>query len=171
MLSRIYIHFIPIQVAALAEWSFVQTRDRGTAEYRVGNLVPLKISCVEGLLQVKSVEAQGVHIGVGVAEFDRKIQRDDCSQIGINHHSTLSRQPRLLTENCDKSSWEVDWTWRLDLLTPLHFHPLDFFFWGHLKSLVYETPVSTVEDLTARNVVTSANIASTILLPPVPAVL
>ena len=27
---------------------------------------------------------------------------------------------------------------------------LDFFLWGHVKSLVYATPVETVEDLTAR---------------------
>ncbi|GFW68044.1 hypothetical protein TNCV_1618051 [Trichonephila clavipes] len=31
----------------------------------------------------------------------------------------------------------------------------------HLKSLIYETPVATVEDLTARFVVVYANIAST----------
>lgn len=40
-------------------------------------------------------------------------------------------------------------------------NPLDFFFWGHLKSLVYQTPVDTLEDLTARIVVASADIAST----------
>ncbi|GFX31638.1 uncharacterized protein TNCV_4081621 [Trichonephila clavipes] len=37
-------------------------------------------------------------------------------------------------------------------------NPLDFFFWGHLKSLLYETPVASVEDLAARDVV-SADIA------------
>ncbi|GFV09720.1 uncharacterized protein TNCV_2597751 [Trichonephila clavipes] len=26
-------------------------------------------------------------------------------------------------------------------------NPLDLFFWGHLKSLVYETPVATAKDL------------------------
>ncbi|GFU88990.1 hypothetical protein TNCV_2894381 [Trichonephila clavipes] len=34
------------------------------------------------------------------------------------------------------------------------------FFWGHLKLFVYETPVSTVEDLTVQIVVASADIAS-----------
>ncbi|GFY00282.1 hypothetical protein TNCV_4710841 [Trichonephila clavipes] len=29
---------------------------------------------------------------------------------------------------------------------------VDFFFWGHLKSLVYEMPVATVEDNTTRSV-------------------
>ncbi|GFT76601.1 uncharacterized protein TNCV_3678361 [Trichonephila clavipes] len=36
---------------------------------------------------------------------------------------------------------------------------LNFFFWGHMKSLVYETPVATVEDLTSRIVVASTDIA------------
>ncbi|GFW95232.1 uncharacterized protein TNCV_314351 [Trichonephila clavipes] len=27
---------------------------------------------------------------------------------------------------------------------------LDFFFWGHIKSLVYESPVTSAEDLVAR---------------------
>ncbi|GBM07897.1 hypothetical protein AVEN_96510-1 [Araneus ventricosus] len=30
--------------------------------------------------------------------------------------------------------------------------PLDFFFWGHMKSLVYQTPVDTVEDLAAGDI-------------------
>ncbi|GFT42509.1 hypothetical protein TNCV_1787591 [Trichonephila clavipes] len=29
---------------------------------------------------------------------------------------------------------------------PLNLNPLGFFFWGHLKSLVHETPVATTED-------------------------
>ncbi|GFT53477.1 hypothetical protein TNCV_3324621 [Trichonephila clavipes] len=36
-------------------------------------------------------------------------------------------------------------------------NPSDFF-WCHLKSLAYATPVATVEDLTARIVVASADI-------------
>ncbi|GBO16290.1 hypothetical protein AVEN_146960-1 [Araneus ventricosus] len=32
-------------------------------------------------------------------------------------------------------------------------NPLDFFFWGHMKSSVYETPVDFAEDLAARIVV------------------
>ncbi|GFV67637.1 uncharacterized protein TNCV_4623171 [Trichonephila clavipes] len=40
------------------------------------------------------------------------------------------------------------------------FNPLDFFFWGHLKSLAHETSVATVEDLKARIIVASANIAN-----------
>ncbi|GBN40441.1 hypothetical protein AVEN_125888-1 [Araneus ventricosus] len=31
-----------------------------------------------------------------------------------------------------------------------YLNPLDFFFWGHTKSLVYETPVDSAEDLVAR---------------------
>ncbi|GFT29211.1 transposable element Tcb1 transposase [Trichonephila clavipes] len=38
--------------------------------------------------------------------------------------------------------------------------PLDFLFWGHLKSPVYETPVATVEDFAEWIVVASANIES-----------
>ncbi|GFW90853.1 uncharacterized protein TNCV_2418461 [Trichonephila clavipes] len=38
--------------------------------------------------------------------------------------------------------------------------PLDFFFWGHLKPLVYESPVATVENRTAR--VALADISSTL---------
>ncbi|GBN88525.1 hypothetical protein AVEN_69918-1 [Araneus ventricosus] len=34
-------------------------------------------------------------------------------------------------------------------------NPLDFFFWGHMKSLVYETRVDSAEDLVARIVVTA----------------
>ncbi|GFY14038.1 uncharacterized protein TNCV_1296991 [Trichonephila clavipes] len=40
-------------------------------------------------------------------------------------------------------------------------NPFDFFFWCHLKSLVYVTAVATVEDLMARIVVASAHITST----------
>ncbi|GFX81407.1 uncharacterized protein TNCV_142571 [Trichonephila clavipes] len=40
-------------------------------------------------------------------------------------------------------------------------NPLDFFFCGHLKSLVYETPAVTEEDLIARHMVASADVAST----------
>ncbi|GFT15159.1 uncharacterized protein TNCV_3142051 [Trichonephila clavipes] len=40
-------------------------------------------------------------------------------------------------------------------------NPLDFFFWSHLQSLVYETTVTTAEDLTSRVTSTSAEIAST----------
>ncbi|GBN34414.1 hypothetical protein AVEN_51170-1 [Araneus ventricosus] len=32
----------------------------------------------------------------------------------------------------------------------LNFNPLDFFFWGHMKSLVNEMPVDSAEDLVAR---------------------
>ncbi|GBN71799.1 hypothetical protein AVEN_202372-1 [Araneus ventricosus] len=35
------------------------------------------------------------------------------------------------------------------------------FFWGHQKSLVYRTPVDTLEDLAAQIVVVSTDIAST----------
>ena len=39
-------------------------------------------------------------------------------------------------------------------------NPLDFFFWGHLKSLVYDMPVDTPEDLIARIVVAAGDIPS-----------
>ncbi|GFX24919.1 hypothetical protein TNCV_1278551 [Trichonephila clavipes] len=38
----------------------------------------------------------------------------------------------------------------------------DFFFWGYLKSLSYETSMPTVQDLTAWIVIASANITSTL---------
>jgi hypothetical protein len=31
-------------------------------------------------------------------------------------------------------------------------NPCDFFLWGHLKQIVYETPVNTVEELTAESI-------------------
>lgn len=37
--------------------------------------------------------------------------------------------------------------------------PLDFFLWGHMKSLVYETPVETEEDLIARIAVAAGDIS------------
>ena len=39
----------------------------------------------------------------------------------------------------------IDWPARSPDLTPL-----DYFLWGHMKSLVYETPVDSEEDLLAR---------------------
>ena len=36
---------------------------------------------------------------------------------------------------------------------------LDFFFWGHMKQLVYDTGVETEEDLVARITVAAGNIA------------
>ncbi|KAJ4430775.1 hypothetical protein ANN_19366 [Periplaneta americana] len=39
--------------------------------------------------------------------------------------------------------------------------PLDFFLWGRMKSLVYETPIETAEDLVARVVVAAGEIADT----------
>ncbi|GFU56538.1 hypothetical protein TNCV_2773181 [Trichonephila clavipes] len=40
-------------------------------------------------------------------------------------------------------------------------NPSDFFFWGQTKSLVYQAPVTKMEDLEVRIPVTSSNIAST----------
>ncbi|GBM72035.1 hypothetical protein AVEN_89792-1 [Araneus ventricosus] len=40
-------------------------------------------------------------------------------------------------------------------------NPLDFFFWGHMKSLVYQTPVDSAEDLVARIVVAADKINTT----------
>lgn len=40
-------------------------------------------------------------------------------------------------------------------------NPLDFFLWGHMKSLVYETPVDTVEDLVARVLTAAQEIQQT----------
>ncbi|GBM06815.1 hypothetical protein AVEN_173577-1 [Araneus ventricosus] len=42
-------------------------------------------------------------------------------------------------------------------------NPLGFFFWGHTKSLVYETPVDSAEDLVARIVVDKINTTPGIL--------
>lgn len=40
-------------------------------------------------------------------------------------------------------------------------NPLDFFFWGHMKQLVYETPVETEVDLMGRIVAAAGQIAET----------
>ncbi|GBN20883.1 hypothetical protein AVEN_5412-1 [Araneus ventricosus] len=40
-------------------------------------------------------------------------------------------------------------------------NPLDFFFWGHMKSLVCETPVDSAEDFVARIVVAADKINTT----------
>ncbi|GBN74260.1 hypothetical protein AVEN_73201-1 [Araneus ventricosus] len=40
-------------------------------------------------------------------------------------------------------------------------NPLDFFFWGHMRSLVCETPVDSAEDLVARIVVVADKINTT----------
>ncbi|GFW92181.1 uncharacterized protein TNCV_3540671 [Trichonephila clavipes] len=40
-------------------------------------------------------------------------------------------------------------------------NPLNIFFWGHLKSLAYDTPTAIVEDLTAQIVIASDDLAST----------
>ncbi|GFT19850.1 hypothetical protein TNCV_4992991 [Trichonephila clavipes] len=54
----------------------------------------------------------------------------------------------------------------VDLLFYLHVPPdlsqFDLFFWGHLKLLAYERSVATLENLTARYDVASADIASTL---------
>jgi hypothetical protein len=49
----------------------------------------------------------------------------------------------------------VSWPPRSPDLTPL-----DFFFWGHMKSLVYDTPVESEEELVARIAVASGDIAA-----------
>ncbi|GBN93269.1 hypothetical protein AVEN_112173-1 [Araneus ventricosus] len=40
-------------------------------------------------------------------------------------------------------------------------NPLGFIFWGHMKSLVYETPVNSAEDLVARILATADKISTT----------
>lgn len=40
-------------------------------------------------------------------------------------------------------------------------NPLDFFFWGEMKTLVYDTPVTSAEDLVARINVAAATVADT----------
>ena len=39
--------------------------------------------------------------------------------------------------------------------------PLDFFFWGHIKSLMYQSPVESAEDLVVRNIVAADKISMT----------
>ena len=51
-----------------------------------------------------------------------------------------------------RSSGSKIWPARSPDLTPL-----DYFLWGHMKSLVYETPVDSEEDLLAR-VMAAANV-------------
>ncbi|GBL75441.1 hypothetical protein AVEN_63959-1 [Araneus ventricosus] len=40
-------------------------------------------------------------------------------------------------------------------------NPLDFFFWSHMKSLVYETSVDSAEDLVARTIAAGDKINAT----------
>ncbi|GFV18567.1 hypothetical protein TNCV_2872001 [Trichonephila clavipes] len=42
------------------------------------------------------------------------------------------------------------WTYYLATMLPVPLIPLDYIFWSHLKSLLYEMLVDTVENLTAR---------------------
>ncbi|GBM17292.1 hypothetical protein AVEN_237281-1 [Araneus ventricosus] len=55
---------------------------------------------------------------------------------------------------------EVDWTRGTHCLasTVAGSNPYDFFFWSHLKLLVYVTPADTPEDLISRIVVAAADI-------------
>ncbi|GFU13507.1 hypothetical protein TNCV_938071 [Trichonephila clavipes] len=87
-----------------------------------------------------------------------------------DQHRTCGRKTRLVVENGDNSSHREndapdegsgltsDWIWTavVGLKKPAH-----FFFWGNLKSLMYESLMATVDDFTARIVVASVNIAST----------
>ncbi|GFV53136.1 hypothetical protein TNCV_4954221 [Trichonephila clavipes] len=82
----------------------------------------------------------------GVAKFNRQIQRTDSWQLRDG-----------------KSSLNMASHGR-PILWPSHlrdFDTLNFFFWGHLKSLGHGTLVATVEDLMARIIVTSVDNAST----------
>ncbi|GFT27204.1 hypothetical protein TNCV_40451 [Trichonephila clavipes] len=56
---------------------------------------------------------------------------------------------------------EVDWTRRTCSLANPDLNPLDFLFGGYLKSIVYETPIATEENITAQIAVSSADITST----------
>ena len=40
-------------------------------------------------------------------------------------------------------------------------NPLDFFLWGHMKSLIYQLPVDSAEDLVARIIVAADKISAT----------
>ncbi|GFX53437.1 uncharacterized protein TNCV_4652271 [Trichonephila clavipes] len=59
--------------------------------------------------------------------------------IAVRNHLYV-RYPRRWIERSGSVAWPSHST---DL------NPLDFFFSGHLKPLVYETPVATVEDFMA----------------------
>lgn len=70
----------------------------------------------------------------------------------------FSRAAREVLENAFPNRWigrggPVPWPPRSPDLTPL-----DFFLWGHMKSLIYETPVESENDLLARIVVASGEI-------------
>ncbi|GFU22651.1 hypothetical protein TNCV_1305151 [Trichonephila clavipes] len=91
----------------------------------------------------------------GVAKFNRRIQRDDSRQYRdvTIQHKTWDCKPRLVIENCDnichRDNDEPD---EESGQTNAE---------GHLKSLVYETMVTALEDLMVRIVVASADIVST----------
>lgn len=71
----------------------------------------------------------------------------------------FSRAARQILDNHYPNRWigrggPVSWPPRSPDLTPL-----DFFLWGHMKSLVYETPVESEENLIARIAVAAGDIS------------
>ena len=73
----------------------------------------------------------------------------------------FSREVRALLDTMYRGKWigrggPVDGPPRSPDLTSL-----DFIVWGHLKSLVYETPVNSCEDLIARIVAAAGKIRET----------
>ncbi|GFU80355.1 hypothetical protein TNCV_3521291 [Trichonephila clavipes] len=75
-----------------------------------------------------------------------------------------ARPPVFAAGSTGHCALERRWIERSKLVTwptrSTNLKPLDFF-WDHLKSLVYETPGTIVEDLTSRILVTSVDIACT----------
>lgn len=72
------------------------------------------------------------------------------------HFSIAARQ---VLQNNYRNRWigrggPLPWPPRSPDLTPL-----DFFFWGHMKSIVYETPVESGEDLIARIAIAAGDIS------------
>ncbi|GBN28235.1 Ectonucleotide pyrophosphatase/phosphodiesterase family member 6 [Araneus ventricosus] len=138
--------------SALYWWDGCQVEIRGVRptfcrKYKyVGNAWPNVIedtreALLTALQLLENDEIQLVQIYYEPVDFYAYL----LSKIGLD-------DPALWIGRCGPVAWPP---YSSDL------NPLDFFFWGHLKSLVYETPVDLAEDLMARIVVVADKINST----------
>ncbi|GFW05613.1 uncharacterized protein TNCV_4003151 [Trichonephila clavipes] len=90
----------------------------------------------------------------------------ECTMVKSYRFARYLQYFNKLQAECKKqTSHLVEWIGRY---VPVVWHPcspdlnrLDFYFWGHLKSFVYETPVTTGENHSSRIVVASVDITST----------
>ncbi|KAJ4442487.1 hypothetical protein ANN_04073 [Periplaneta americana] len=75
-------------------------------------------------------------------------------EVNYQHVWSLNTWCGFLGQRDIRRGGPIAWPPRSPDLTPL-----DFFLWGRMKSLAYETPVETAEDLVARVVVGAGEVA------------